>query len=81
MRRFAISDKRFANFYHIDCYRIDSPKELMNLDFKKIIERPENLVVIEWAEKVKSFIPKKATWLKFNWLSENKRQIVISKNA
>jgi tRNA threonylcarbamoyladenosine biosynthesis protein TsaE len=81
LKRFKIHDLRFKNFYHIDCYRLNKPEELVELDFKKIIERPENLVVIEWADKVKSLIPKKATWLKFNWLSENKRRIAISKNV
>jgi len=84
MKRFKLSNcpiVQLSNFYHIDCYRLNSPKELVELDFKKIIERPENLVVIEWADKVKSLIPKKAAWLKFNWLSENKRRIAISKNV
>src|SRR3989344_8146890 len=28
--------KRFENFYHIDCYRLDSPEEILQLDFKEI---------------------------------------------
>jgi len=47
------------------------------LDFKKIIERPENLVVIEWADKVKSLIPKNAVWVKFEWAGKEERKIEI----
>jgi tRNA threonylcarbamoyladenosine biosynthesis protein TsaE len=85
LKRFKIHDLspstslrvKFKNFYHIDCYRLNKPEELVELDFKKIIERPENLVVIEWAEKVKSLIPKEAVWVGFEWLSENERKIII----
>jgi len=38
--------------YHIDCYRIKS-KDLLELDFKEIIKQSGNIVVIEWAERIK----------------------------
>ena len=81
MRRFDIGilgNYDFKNLYHIDCYRLNSPKELIELDFKKIIERPENLVVIEWAEKVKSLVPKNAVWISFEWKGEKERKIMIN---
>jgi len=78
MRRFNIlASKHFNNFYHIDCYRLEKPEELVELDFKRIIERPENLVVIEWADKVKSLIPKDAVWIEFEWAGEEERKIEI----
>src|SRR3989344_677301 len=40
--------KRFENFYHIDCYRLDSPEEILQLDFKEIISDSQNIVAIEW---------------------------------
>src|SRR4030043_1652173 len=60
MRRFKIRRKscRFANFYHIDCYRIGKPKEILDLGFKKIISDPENIIAIEWTDKIKRLLPK-----------------------
>lgn len=66
------------NLYHIDCYRLNSPKELDELNFKKIISQPENLVVIEWADKVRSLIPKNAVWISFEWKREKERKIMIN---
>ena len=40
------------NFYHFDCYRINNPKEIFELGFKKIISNPKNIVAIEWPEKI-----------------------------
>jgi len=77
MKRFAIGDNPFANLYHIDCYRIENPKELSALGFKEIIKNSKNLVVIEWAEKIKKILPKDTVWLKFEHLGEDQRRITI----
>ena len=52
MKRFKIYDLRFKNFYHIDCYRLESEKDLEGLGFKEIISNPKNIVAIEWPEKI-----------------------------
>jgi len=69
--------KRFGNFYHFDCYRIQKQKDILNLGFKKIINNPKNIVAIEWADKIKKIIPKGALWIKFEHLGGNKRKIVV----
>jgi tRNA threonylcarbamoyladenosine biosynthesis protein TsaE len=76
-RRFAITGERFANFYHVDCYRLENQKELLALGLREILKRQENLVVIEWADKVKSLIPKDAVWVKFEWVGEDERKIIF----
>ena len=65
----------FKHFYHIDCYRIEDPKEILNLDFKKIINDPKNVVLIEWADKIQKILPKKTFFLKFEFLGRKKRRI------
>lgn len=77
MRRFAIRNPRFKHFYHFDCYRIQKPKEILNLGFKKIISNPENLVAIEWGEKLKNFLPKKSLTIKFIFLDRSSRKIFL----
>lgn len=52
MKRFDIKGVKFKNFYHIDCYRLDSSKDILDLGFKEIILNPENIVAIEWPEKI-----------------------------
>lgn len=68
---------RFKNFYHIDCYRLKNSKETRDMDFKKIISNPENIVALEWADKIKKILPKKTIWIKFGFVKKNHRQIEI----
>ena len=78
VKRFHVSRSRFKEFYHIDCYRLKNPKELLDLEWKKIIQNPNNIVAVEWAYRVKSIIPKDALWISFSQGDElTERDIVI----
>lgn len=67
----------YKNLYHFDCYRFDKPEEILTLGFKEIAANPENIVLIEWADKIKKLLPKNALKIKFKWLGENKRKMAI----
>ena len=68
----------FRNVYHIDCYRIKKADELLKLGLKEILENPKNIVLIEWAEKIKRILPKSTIWIKFeHGVKENIRSIRI----
>ena len=54
--------RRIKNFYHIDCYRIKKPEEILGLGFKKIISDPQNIVAVEWADKIKKILTKGHAW-------------------
>lgn len=66
------------NFYHIDCYRLKKPWQLQELGLEEIINDPKNLVVIEWAERVEEILPKDKSVIKFEWVDENKRKIILN---
>lgn len=72
------SGKQLKFFYHIDCYRLNSAQDILDLDFKHIVGNPENLVVIEWAEKIKEILPKDTLWIKFKYLDKDEREIEIN---
>lgn len=67
----------FKRFYHIDCYRIKRPKELLGLGFKEIVSDPKNIVVIEWAEKIKDLLPANTLIVRFEFISKQKRKVII----
>jgi len=69
--------RRLGNFYHIDAYRIRGPQDLLGLGFKKIVADPKNVVVIEWADRVKKILPSDTTWVDFDFIDKNKRKITI----
>ncbi|MCH7828787.1 tRNA (adenosine(37)-N6)-threonylcarbamoyltransferase complex ATPase subunit type 1 TsaE [Patescibacteria group bacterium] len=75
IKRFHVSRSRFREFYHIDCYRLKSAKELLGLEWKEIIQNPNNIVAVEWADHVKSIIPKHALWISFSHGGREKRTI------
>ena len=69
-----------TNFYHIDLYRLENKieTEIENLGLEEIWSNPENVIAIEWAEKVRDIVPKNATWIEFEYLDDDKRRIKIN---
>ena len=63
--------------YHTDCYRIKSERDVKSIDLSEIWEDKNNLVVIEWAGKIKKILPQKRIDIKFEYISKNKRKIII----
>ena len=79
----------FNILYHIDVYRLNSEKDLLKLGVKEIFANPENIVLIEWADRVKKIVPKNAAWIHFEHIDpeaepsvrygagKNKRRVTI----
>lgn len=65
------------NFYHIDLYRIENQNDIRGLGLEEIFNDPQNIVVIEWAEKMKDLLPKKRIEIYFDYLKENQRKITF----
>jgi len=49
--------KTYKLIHHIDCYRIKKAKELLSLGLKEILKDPKNIVLIEWPEIIKKYLP------------------------
>jgi len=77
LRKFKVKSLKSGFFYHIDCYRITNPKEILNLGFNKIISDPNNIIAIEWADRIKEILPPDTPILKFHFIDQNKRKIEI----
>ncbi|MFQ6612220.1 MAG: tRNA (adenosine(37)-N6)-threonylcarbamoyltransferase complex ATPase subunit type 1 TsaE [Fidelibacterota bacterium] len=39
-------------FYHVDCYRLSSPEEFLNIDGEKYLSPNQGISAIEWADKI-----------------------------
>lgn len=80
MRKYGVRGKgKIRDFYHLDLYRFESEieREVVNLGVTDFWEKPENVIIIEWAEKIKKMIPKSAKWILFESLGEEKRKITV----
>lgn len=80
MKKFHVPCPMFYDFYHIDCYRIKSAKEILDLGFKKIISEPKNIVAIEWAENIENILPDDCLKLKFMFVDKQTRKIMLQNN-
>ena len=58
IKNYKIQTENYKRVYHIDCYRIKKSKELLDLGLKEILNNPENIVLIEWPERIKKFCRK-----------------------
>ena len=63
--------------FHIDLYRLDYEKQLKYLGLEEILSNPNNVVLIEWAEKAVKLLPKNTVWIKFKVIYGDKREILI----
>lgn len=58
-------NRHYQYLIHIDCYRMKSHAELPALDLGHWLSQEKTLVIIEWADKIKSWLSKfKPTWIK-----------------
>lgn len=75
--------KEELTLFHIDAYRLFEQKELESLGFKKMLEKP-NIIVIEWAEKVTNLLKENLNnieliWVKLSYCGAKKRKIEYSR--
>lgn len=78
IRQYSIKNK---TFYHIDLYRIEELDELLEAEIKEIIGNSKNIIIIEWAEKMKSILPKKRIDIYLKYISKDEREITILDNT
>lgn len=68
----------FKKLIHIDAYRLESGEDLLKLGWKEIVENRDNIICIEWPEKVSEILPNNYINIKFEHVSENSRKIVLN---
>lgn len=65
----------FKRLIHIDVYRLENPEELEPLRLADDLSNPENLILLEWPERVAGALPKSVINIKFEFIDENTRSI------
>ena len=62
---------------HIDAYRLNSAQDLLAIGAMEYFDDPEVLTIVEWGDKAKNVLPRRAKIIKIKAISENKRKINI----
>lgn len=63
--------------HHLDLYRLKGAQALEGMDLDDYLGAEDSLVVIEWPENAKEAIPKNAIWIRFEYINDNTRKIII----
>ncbi|MEK7571011.1 MAG: tRNA (adenosine(37)-N6)-threonylcarbamoyltransferase complex ATPase subunit type 1 TsaE [Patescibacteria group bacterium] len=69
------SRKKFL--YHVDLYRIEHTDEIEEIGLFDIMQDTQNIVVIEWPEKLGDLLPEKHLALSFHPIDESTREIIV----
>jgi tRNA threonylcarbamoyladenosine biosynthesis protein TsaE len=65
-----------GKFYHLDAYRLKDANEADDLDLDLFLET--GILVVEWAERIKSVLPKDHMWVTLHWVDDNQRDLIFS---
>ena len=67
--------RNYDNIYHIDLYRLEELDELLWQEIEEIISDKNNIVIIEWADKIKQELPQNKIEVHFKYIDANTREI------
>jgi tRNA threonylcarbamoyladenosine biosynthesis protein TsaE len=77
MKGYETTDTEFEQLIHMDAYRIDDISELGPLRFSEILNTPNTLVCIEWAERIKDALGARVLDVTLEVKDENTRTVRI----
>ena len=66
-----------ANLYHIDLYRVDTPRQLETLGLDDLLAE-NSILLIEWGEKFPRFVRERDVEIALERVGENERKIQIT---
>ncbi len=68
-------------FYHSDAYRLlpDQPLDSAILEVDQALSN--GVLVMEWAERMKSSLPLENLWIEMKWINPEQRHLVFTPNG
>lgn len=66
-----------TKLFHIDLYRLEDVKDFKEIGISEILDNPENMVLIEWAEKIKGSLPPHTVYITIKKTSNGGREIKV----
>jgi tRNA threonylcarbamoyladenosine biosynthesis protein TsaE len=65
----------FKKLIHIDAYRLDSHKDLLKIGWDELVSDKDNLIIIEWPERVEKCLKDGNCRIKLEHIDEETRSI------
>src|SRR3989338_4674336 len=70
---------KIKKLIHIDCYRVKSAKEIEAIGATEYFGQKDTVIVIEWAEKIKSILSRQKIEINIKLIDKDEREIIIKK--
>lgn len=70
-----VKNGKIKTLNHLDLYRIENPTEIQNLGIQELFNDGKSVTLIEWADRLLNFNPKKGYKIYFKNLNESEREI------
>ena len=74
-----MAGRQVTRLVHVDCYRLENYKSLIDIGLEEYLNDPHCLVLIEWADKIKEDLPKNTKYIKFK-LGKTENERIIQMN-
>lgn len=68
--------RQYSNLYHLDLYRLNSFEEIKILGVEEIWQNKNNILIIEWPEKIEKILPKNRLVIYLKLLENNTHEII-----
>lgn len=76
MKKYILKDGLFGQLIHIDCYRLNQASEIENLGWSELVADADNLIVVEWPDRIMSLLPDQAQMIRLSWIGPKDREII-----
>ncbi len=73
----SILKSQLKYLWHIDLYRLEDLHQIRDLGIAEIWQDKNNLVIIEWAERLNTLLPENKIDIRLESISENERKILL----
>lgn len=64
------------SLFHLDAYRLSGSTEAIDLDLDSMLE--QGIMIVEWAERVKTALPDEGLWVQLTYIDEVQRDLTFS---
>lgn len=69
--------REFKDFFHLDLYRLEEMNDIIGIEIDEILQG-DNIVVIEWADRMEKNLPGKRIDVILSYIDKNTRKIDIN---
>lgn len=79
MKKYSINFGQFKTLVHIDAYRVESSDEISILNFPELLSNPENLILLEWPEKISDILPEQKITITLEVVDDEREINILNK--